>query len=164
MVVTWTTFASTNGVVQYSAEGSNIWLNATAETRLFVDGGSEHTKRYIQRAHLPSLKPSTRYSELFKKYFCFIDVLDVVLSSIRICRWKWLICNPLITFVGYRVGNEDAGWSAVFNFKTNPGTADWSPVVAVYGDLGNEDGKSIGRLETEAMFGTIDMALHIGTF
>ena len=100
MVVTWTTFASTNGVVQYSAEGSNIWLNATAETRLFVDGGSEHTKRYIQRAHLPSLKPSTRYSELFKKYFCFIDVLDVVLSSMRI----WLICNPLITFVGYRVG------------------------------------------------------------
>lgn len=69
MVVTWTTFERTGGLVQFSAEGSSIWLNSTAETTLFVDGGSEHTKRYIQRAHMLSLKPSTRYSKHISSFF-----------------------------------------------------------------------------------------------
>ncbi|XP_067939380.1 acid phosphatase type 7-like [Watersipora subatra] len=64
----------------------------------------------------------------------------------------------------YRVGDEDAGWSALFSFKTTPAGPEWSPVLAVYGDLGNVNGRSIGRLQTEAEFGTIDSVLHIGDF
>ena len=52
----------------------------------------------------------------------------------------------------------------MFSFKTTPGHAAWSPVLAVYGDLGNKNDKSIGRLQTEAEFGTIDSVLHVGKF
>ena len=60
------------------------------------------------------------------------------------------------------MGNKDGGWSALFFFHTTPSGANWTPALAVYGDLGNKNGRSIGRLQTEAQFGTIDSVLHIG--
>jgi len=63
---------------------------------------------------------------------------------------------------GYRVGDENGGWSPLFSFRATPSGPNWSPVVAVYGDLGNRNGRSIGRLQTEAQYGTINAVFHIG--
>ncbi|KAF6030078.1 ACP7 [Bugula neritina] len=67
-------------------------------------------------------------------------------------------------FYNYRVGNEDAGWSAIFSYRAPITGPDWSPVVAIYGDLGNVNGRSIGRLQTEAEMRSIDAVFHVGDF
>lgn len=58
----------------------------------------------------------------------------------------------------------DGGWSELFFFRGPQPSADWSPVLAIYGDLGNANGRSIGRLQTEAQFGSIDAVIHVGEF
>ena len=61
----------------------------------------------------------------------------------------------------YRVGSE-SGWSSIFWFKTIKDGADWSPVIAVFGDLGNDNGKSIPRLQQDSQDGLFDAILHVG--
>lgn len=50
----------------------------------------------------------------------------------------------------------------MFYFKTVPDGVDWSPTVAIYGDMGNWMGVSMPDLQSEAQLGTIDTILHIG--
>uniref|UniRef100_A0A646QDP2 Purple acid phosphatase n=1 Tax=Hemiscolopendra marginata TaxID=943146 RepID=A0A646QDP2_9MYRI len=56
------------------------------------------------------------------------------------------------------------GWSALFSFKTRASGSDWSPNLAVFGDLGNQNAQSLPRLQKEAQIGLFDAVLHIGDF
>jgi hypothetical protein len=41
---------------------------------------------------------------------------------------------------------------------------DWSPSLAVYGDLGNDNAQSLTRLQEEVQMGMYDAILHVGDF
>jgi hypothetical protein len=41
---------------------------------------------------------------------------------------------------------------------------DWIPHLAVFGDLGNENGRSVPQLQEEAQRGMYDAVFHIGDF
>ena len=61
----------------------------------------------------------------------------------------------------YHVGGQ-FGWSDMYYFKTIPDGVNWSPTVAIYGDMGNSNDVSMADLQSEAQMGTIDSILHIG--
>ncbi|XP_071833224.1 acid phosphatase type 7-like [Apostichopus japonicus] len=63
----------------------------------------------------------------------------------------------------YHCGSPE-GWSSLFYFKAQLNTTDWSPRFAVFGDLGNENAQSLGRLQEETQKGMYDVFLHIGDF
>ena len=63
----------------------------------------------------------------------------------------------------YHCGSE-LGWSAIYFFRTPVPEELWSPVLAVYGDLGNVNGQSIPRLQNEVQQGMYDAILHVGDF
>ncbi|XP_030378447.1 acid phosphatase type 7 isoform X4 [Scaptodrosophila lebanonensis] len=56
------------------------------------------------------------------------------------------------------------GWSPVFNFKTPPGGENWSPSLAIFGDMGNENAQSLGRLQQDTERGLYDAIIHVGDF
>ncbi|PFX26343.1 Iron/zinc purple acid phosphatase-like protein [Stylophora pistillata] len=59
----------------------------------------------------------------------------------------------------YRCGGGDY-WSEVYTFKTPRSGEDWSPRIALYGDLGT-DGQSLSLLTSEALNGNFDVILHV---
>jgi hypothetical protein len=61
----------------------------------------------------------------------------------------------------YRVGDDSGGWSDVFEF-TSIGCQ--SPKLAVYGDMGLENAKSLPYLKEMAQDGKFDAVLHVGDF
>ncbi|KAL9954279.1 hypothetical protein ACROYT_G041794 [Oculina patagonica] len=63
----------------------------------------------------------------------------------------------------YHVGGYD-GWSELFAFNALKSGEDWSPRIALYGDLGSVNAKSIAFLQQEAQEGKYDAFLHIGDF
>ncbi|XP_046665735.1 acid phosphatase type 7 isoform X2 [Homalodisca vitripennis] len=63
----------------------------------------------------------------------------------------------------YHCGS-DLGWSPVFYFNSLPVGTDWSPRLAVYGDLGNDNAQSLPRLQEETVKNRYDMFLHVGDF
>ncbi|XP_020804890.1 acid phosphatase type 7 isoform X5 [Drosophila serrata] len=64
----------------------------------------------------------------------------------------------------YHCGSA-VGWSAIFQFRTVPtGSADWSPSVAIFGDMGNENAQSLARLQQETQRGMYDAIIHVGDF
>lgn len=63
----------------------------------------------------------------------------------------------------YRCGSW-LGWSSLYNFLTIDSSADWSPRLAVYGDLGSENPQSLSRLQKEAQEGLYDAVFHVGDF
>lgn len=63
----------------------------------------------------------------------------------------------------YHCGS-DQGWSSIYSFRTLPGTTDWSPHFAIFGDLGNTNAQSLPRLQEEAQAGMYDAILHVGDF
>lgn len=56
------------------------------------------------------------------------------------------------------------GWSPQFWFRTTPEGENWSPHVALYGDMGNENAQSLARLQEETQRGLYDAILHVGDF
>lgn len=87
----------------------------------------------------------------------FIDpgqIHDVLLSNLK----------PA-TLYFYRYGNENAGWSSVFNFTSAPLPSSNAPVKFVaYGDMGISSAP--GAVETAQRvleeLDSLDLALHIG--
>ncbi|XP_033104022.1 acid phosphatase type 7-like isoform X2 [Anneissia japonica] len=63
----------------------------------------------------------------------------------------------------YHCGSPD-GWSEMFWFQSQPTGNKWSPKFAVYGDLGNVNSRSMGRLQHETQSGYYDAVLHVGDF
>ncbi len=63
-------------------------------------------------------------------------------------------------FEDYHVLSEC--WSAIYKFTTLKTGNSWSPKFAIYGDLGNINGKTLGRLIDEVQRGFYDAILHVG--
>uniref|UniRef100_T1IRD3 Purple acid phosphatase n=1 Tax=Strigamia maritima TaxID=126957 RepID=T1IRD3_STRMM len=63
----------------------------------------------------------------------------------------------------YRCGSP-AGWSAVYHFTAIQSDTKWTPNLAVFGNLGNQNAQSLSRLQKEAQFGLYDAILHLGDF
>ena len=64
----------------------------------------------------------------------------------------------------YHVGS-DLGWSEMFWFKTFPAEgSDWSPRLAIFGDMGNDNAQSLTRLQEETQSGMYDALIHNGDF
>lgn len=62
----------------------------------------------------------------------------------------------------YHCGS-DLGWSNEFWFRTPPET-DWTPHLAIFGDMGNENAQSLGRLQEETQRNIYDGIFHVGDF
>lgn len=56
------------------------------------------------------------------------------------------------------------GWSAKFEFRTVPAGSTWSPSVALYGDMGNENAQSLARLQQDTQNNMYDAIIHVGDF
>lgn len=70
--------------------------------------------------------------------------------------------NPNTHYI-YHCGSE-AGWSTEFWFETPPLNSNWSPTLAIYGDMGNENAQSLAYLQEEAHQKMYDAILHVGDF
>lgn len=62
----------------------------------------------------------------------------------------------------YMVGSETYGFSTIFSFRTWPAGSDWSPRLAIFGDMGNENAQSLPRLQMDAAHDMYDAILHVG--
>lgn len=72
---------------------------------------------------------------------------------------QFLIC---LLVVDYKVGSNGTGYSKVFHFKTlNTGTQ-WNPHIAIYGDLGIQNDKSVPFLRKDVSKDMYDVIFHIG--
>lgn len=56
------------------------------------------------------------------------------------------------------------GWSAKFEFQTVPKGDKWSPSIALFGDMGNENAQSLARLQQDTQNGMYDAIIHVGDF
>lgn len=63
----------------------------------------------------------------------------------------------------YMVGSEK-GWSNLFSFRTVPSGTNWSPRLAVFGDMGSINAQSLPRLQREAHMNMYDAIIHVGDF
>lgn len=63
----------------------------------------------------------------------------------------------------YHCGSE-LGWSSEFWFETPPTDTEWSPHIAIFGDMGNENAQSLARLQEEAQRRLYDAIIHVGDF
>lgn len=61
----------------------------------------------------------------------------------------------------YQCGS-DLGWSQKFTFKSTPLDSEWSPELAIFGDLGYENAQSLPRLQQELE--RYDAIIHNGDF
>ncbi|KAM5146517.1 acid phosphatase type 7 isoform 1-T3 [Mantella aurantiaca] len=56
------------------------------------------------------------------------------------------------------------GWSPQFYFRALRNDPSWGPQLAVFGDMGNENAKSLSRLQKETQMDMYDAILHVGDF
>ncbi|KAL8619772.1 hypothetical protein ACOMHN_025858 [Nucella lapillus] len=63
----------------------------------------------------------------------------------------------------YVCGSEE-GWSNLFSFRVMRNGSDWSPRLALFGDMGNKNARSLPRLQKETVAGMYDAVLHVGDF
>jgi len=64
MVVMWTTFEPTNSsMVEYGKHGGSITNHVIGKMEKFIDGGKNHTVRYMHTVTLTGLKPATKYGK-----------------------------------------------------------------------------------------------------
>jgi len=61
----------------------------------------------------------------------------------------------------YRVGSG-LGWSDVLEMQTLPSGENWSPRLALFGDMGNENAVSLPLIQREVGEGVYDAVIHVG--
>jgi len=61
----------------------------------------------------------------------------------------------------YVVGSSD-GWSDVLIMQTLPSGRNWSPMFAMFGDMGNDNAVSLPYLQREVGEGVYDAIIHVG--
>jgi len=71
-----------------------------------------------------------------------------------------VICNVVI-LSDYIVGCSD-NWSKTFTMTTLNNGTDWSPRLAIYGDMGSFNAHALPRLKGHTNAGHFDAILHIG--
>ncbi|XP_023035328.1 acid phosphatase type 7 isoform X2 [Drosophila willistoni] len=63
----------------------------------------------------------------------------------------------------YHCGSR-LGWSAMYSFRTIFEHSNWSPSLAIYGDMGVVNAASLPALQRETQLGMYDAILHMGDF
>lgn len=63
----------------------------------------------------------------------------------------------------YHCGSRH-GWSPKYTFRASSRKDDWSPHLAIFGDMGNENAQSLTRLQEEGQRGMYDAVIHVGDF
>ena len=63
----------------------------------------------------------------------------------------------------YHVGGP-LGWSDIYFFTAMKDGQNWGPRFAVYGDMGNVNAQSLGRIQEETQRGHFDAILHVGMY
>lgn len=145
IVIVWSTIDDANGtIVQYSLNGDQF--ETVGESNLFVDGGHKKHQQFIHKVCFTYLISNTVPITVF----C---IKKVTLGNLKAdARYK------------YRCGS-DLGWSDEFWFRTPPEDEnDWAPHFAIFGDMGNENAQSLGRLQVETQRDVYDAILHVGDF
>jgi len=61
----------------------------------------------------------------------------------------------------YRVGSQ-RGWSDILQLHSPPHGRDWSPSIALFGDMGTENAASLPYLQREAGEGRFHAVIHVG--
>ena len=79
-------------------------------------------------------------------------------NNIKVLIVMIVIFNP-----EYHCGGME-GWSAIYEFKALQSGVDWSPRMAVFGDMGSVNAKSISFLQEETQQGLYDAFLHVGMY
>jgi hypothetical protein len=64
----------------------------------------------------------------------------------------------------YHCGSPIFGWSSVFYFTAMRTDSQFSPRIAIFGDMGNSNAQSLARLQEETALGFYDFFLHVGDF
>ena len=75
--------------------------------------------------------------------------------------FNFLNFNSIFFSPAYVVGNEYE-LSEKFSFQAMKDGQDWSPRLAIFGDMGNVNSRSLVRLEREADQGMYDAIIHLG--
>lgn len=76
-------------------------------------------------------------------------------------------CQIVVTFVRsvYKVGSQDSGFSPTFHFHTlQSDEPNWSPTLAIYGDLGLKNAQSLPLLTEQVGQRMYDTVYHIGKY
>lgn len=89
-----------------------------------------------------------------------------VRGFIYICARLYLFRNPFecvydVRISVYHVGSE-YGWSPIFRFTALQERPEGGFIYAVYGDLGNVNARSLGKIQQQAQRRIFDMVLHVG--
>lgn len=84
----------------------------------------------------------------------------VIIRLKAFCFGRFLTVTQILE---YHCGS-DLGWSELFTFTTIKEDSNWSPRLAVFGDMGNKNAQSLPRLQQEAQRGHFDAILHVGDF
>ncbi|CAG5135736.1 unnamed protein product [Candidula unifasciata] len=151
-------FTVGNGIVWYEPQQTHIavggtsdqiivvWntINDTGDTRVIYGAGSKFNQLAVGNRSLFVDSGPERRSQWVHKV-----ILKGLLPE---------------TDYSYMVGSKDYGYSNIFSFRTWPSGDNWSPRLAIFGDLGNENPQSLARLEMDAAAGMYDAILHVGDF
>ncbi|KJH47665.1 Ser/Thr phosphatase family protein [Dictyocaulus viviparus] len=101
-------------------------------------------------------------TEMIVTWLTFSDTEKSLVNYGRIVEKKLSqVGENTCTVSEYRVGS-DYGWSSLYKFTALKPRDDGGYVIAVFGDLGNENARSLAKLQRMAQDGDIDMVLHVG--
>ncbi|XP_074602984.1 acid phosphatase type 7-like [Brevipalpus obovatus] len=62
----------------------------------------------------------------------------------------------------YQVGSESGSWSDKFWFNSMIHGSDWSPRLAIYGDMGDQDARILDKVYEKSQEHFFDAILHVG--
>ena len=165
--------------MEYNKVGFPLTMRAFGRITKFVDGGAEHRVLFMHRVKLTGLIADQVYGRYWypknlaipsKQRFLSCESLDqnigVRVSNsfcINFTSWNSVEKCLFVACAEYHCGGLD-GWSAIFSFKTFKPGVNWSPRLAVFGDLGSVNAKSLSYLQEETQRGHFDAILHVGEF
>lgn len=153
---TFATNSSTSPVVDYQPRHVHLSSGEDSETLIVTWSTLDKTNQSIVLIGVEELSEQVSgTSRIFVdsgelKAFQFIHTVII----------KHLIPNQ---YYMYSVGS-DLGWSPSYEMKTLKAGSDWSPVIAMFGDMGNENAVSLPHLQKGALENDFDMIIHVGDF
>ena len=130
--------------MEYGTNPRRLDKISDARESKFVDGGSEQATQFIHRVVMGPLSPSTVYCKIFQLQV----ILKVLYFQVYKLTSTWNFVYYIVT--DYRVGCNIT-MSSLYLFRSFPiydSTLDnWSPHIAIYGDMGNTNAQSLPRLQ-----------------